>query len=74
MHQKRSFGGNGSGKGMAHRKPLQPGWVVYHAGDPSPPEDDLPLMLNQMLTKDLVDNPSVESRLVLPVVRGWCSP
>ena len=69
MQHKRSFGGNGSGKGLAHRTPLKPGWVIYHAGDPPPPESELPLLLNDMLQKDLLDNPSVEPRLILPLVR-----
>jgi hypothetical protein len=43
--------------------------VIYHAGDPAPPDSELPLMLHEMLRKDLLDNPSVEPRLVLPLVR-----
>jgi hypothetical protein len=69
MQHKRSFGGNGSGKGLAHRTPLRPGWVIYHAGSPPPPESELPLLLNEMLQKDLLANPSVEPRLILPLVR-----
>ena len=69
MRQKRSFGGNGSGKRLAHRTPLRPGWVLYHAGDPPPPESELPLMLSEMLQKDLLDNPSIDPQLFLPIVR-----
>jgi hypothetical protein len=69
MHHKRDFGGNGSGKGLAHRTPLRLGWVIYHAGDPAPPESEGPLLLNEMLQKDLLENPSIEPRLILPLVR-----
>ena len=49
VQHKRSFGGNGSAKGLALRTLLRPGWVIYHAGEPPPPESETPLLLNEML-------------------------
>jgi hypothetical protein len=43
--------------------------VIYHAGEPPPPESEIPLLLNEMLQKDLLEHPSVEPRLLLPIVR-----
>ena len=68
MNPKR-FGGNGSGKGFAHRTPLRPGWVLYHAGDPPPPENELPLILNTMLQQDLLEHPTIKVTAVLPITR-----
>jgi hypothetical protein len=62
-------GGNGSGKSLAHRSPLRPGWVKYHAGDPPPADHLLPEILGGMLEADLLENPLIVVEHVLPVVK-----
>jgi hypothetical protein len=63
------FGGNGSGKGIVVRDPIAPGWVIYRAGDPPPPLDDLPLALITLLQKDLAGHTNVRMHSLVPVVR-----
>lgn len=62
-------GGNGHSKSQAHRSPLRPGWVMYHAGDPPPPDHALPQVLSDMLQKDLLENPSVVIEHILPITK-----
>jgi hypothetical protein len=61
--------GNGHGKGIVQRTPIRNGHVVYHAGNPPPPEELMGLALEQNLRKDLIENPSVRVRAVLPIVQ-----
>ena len=66
--QHKTFG-NGSGKGVIHRTPLGPGWVVYHAGSPPPEPEDLPLALDDHPRRDLQAHSAVRVRAALPIIR-----
>ena len=61
--------GNGSGKGVAHRSQVRPGYVIYHAGDPAPAPEDLPVLFNKMVLDDLGELPQIRVQAVLPIVR-----
>ena len=61
-------GGNGSGKTVVVREPIAPGWVIYKAGDPPPPLDQLPLALINNLQKDLDGNANVRFLALVPIV------
>lgn len=62
--------GNGSGKGIVHRSPLAPGWVIYHVGEPPPAAEDVPFALNHHLMQDLQEHPSIRVRAALPILQG----
>jgi hypothetical protein len=63
------FGGNGSGKSQVVREPITAGWVIYKAGQPPPPVDELPLLLIQTLQSDLAQHANVRMHSLVPLVR-----
>ena len=65
----RIFFGNGEKKAVIHRTPVRPGWVLYHAGDPPPPPNQIPIALDNHLTRDLQDHPQIRVLNILPIVQ-----
>jgi hypothetical protein len=61
--------GNGHGKGLVQRTPVREGYVIYHAGSPAPPPEEVPNALDYLLTKDLSENPTIRVLGALPIVR-----
>ena len=62
--------GNGAGKGLVDIVAICEGFVLFKANpQKSPPDDEMPLALTEVLPKWLRDNP-VRVREALPLVKG----
>jgi hypothetical protein len=68
--QHKRFGGNGSGGGTVVREPLASGWVVYRSGDATFDQDKLIKAIFQTIQKDLVENPNVRARFIVPIQKN----
>jgi hypothetical protein len=49
---------------------VEPGWVLFKAGDPRPDNEELPYLLHDVFQKWLARNKELTVRAVLPIVAG----
>jgi hypothetical protein len=52
------------------RVDIEEGWVMFQAGDPAPPPEELPHYLNDTIRGWLVRNKELSIRTTLPIVSG----